>query len=103
LARELGFKRIYLLGCDGKNFYEHFYDEQNTEIINDTSYQELTLNGYKRRKYEFDEMGIRIINCCPDSKYNFFEILPQFNELLSKFSMDNLDQWVSTKENLNLT
>jgi hypothetical protein len=77
IAKELGFKYIYLIGCDGQRFDVHFYDKftGRSSIDNqDTNFKEKyyggVIKGMHERKIELDNSNINIISCF-ETVYDF--------------------------------
>jgi len=106
IAKFLGVKRIYLIGCDGKNFDNHFYVKQTGErLFSDmktkdfNSYYNLTLNGFIRKKIEFDKSGIDVINCSDESVYTFYRMIP-LKKLINNYhyTFDDIDKYVCMNE-----
>jgi hypothetical protein len=87
IAEQLGYKRIYLVGCDGCNFDKHFYDkftgvtsidDKRIEIKN--KYYGEIYYAINDRYIEFKNKGITLINCSKESVYDMI-----FNVDLSLF------------------
>lgn len=100
IAEMIGVKRMYLIGCDGQNFDEHFYDKKTgVELFSDLHdsrkdlYYKQTLNGFVRRQYEYKEKKIDIINCNTESKYNFYKMFP-LEKVINSFTIDEIDNYI---------
>jgi hypothetical protein len=100
IATMLGCKRLYLIGCDGHNFDEHFYDKQTgVELFADLQgtrkdlYYKQTLNGFKRRMHEYKEKNIEVINCNVNSKYDFYKSFP-LEKVINDFSIEDIDNYI---------
>ena len=80
IAEKLGFKEIYLLGCDMNNFTNHFYDYKSHtrldrgpgDIYGDEGYR-LVYKGFDTRKKDFDKQNIKVYNCTLKSSLTMFE------------------------------
>lgn len=104
IAKELGFKYIYLLGCDGVGFDKHFYDKLTgitlIDTMNDnfkTKYYGDIYKAMESRNNEFLKLGIKLINCASKSVYNFLPIIdfPNFVKSLN----DNNDDIIQSFHN----
>jgi hypothetical protein len=106
IAEMVGVKRMYLIGCDGQNFDEHFYDKQTgVELFSDLHdfrkdlYYKQTLNGFVRRQYEYKEKNIDVINCNTESKYNFYKMFP-LDKVINNFTIDEIDTYIQEVDNI---
>jgi hypothetical protein len=100
IAEMIGVKRMYLIGCDGQNFDQHFYDKKTgVELFSDLHdarkdlYYKQTLNGFVRRQYEYKKKKIDIINCNLESKYNFYRMFP-LEKVINNFTIDEIDNYI---------
>ena len=83
----LGFKEIYLLGCDGG--FRHFYAD--TEDLEDSSALKwIDRYGDKRPGYSFvvvkeilDKMGVKLYNCSPSDNFKELEYI-KLNEVIGE-------------------
>lgn len=90
IAREIGFKYIYLIGCDGNRFDVHFYDKFTGKTAIDTQSQEFQ-NRYYKGVYDgmrdmcqiISERGTKIYNCF-ESVYDFVSYC-SFNNFIEKY------------------
>ncbi len=79
IAQQLGFKNIYLVGCDGANLDKHFYamsniintqlDDRDTHSKN--KYYSTIYTSMRTRCEEYRDININITNCSNDSIYDF--------------------------------
>jgi hypothetical protein len=87
----LGFKRIYLLGCDFEMSEEkkYWFDEQRTKgaIKNNNNSYEKMIEYFTKLKPRFEELGIKIYNLNPDSKLRVFEFM-DFDEAIEREKVD---------------
>ena len=80
LAFVLGFRRVYLLGCDFKMapFEKNYaFDQERTKPSvrgNNRSY-EIMRKRFEALKPEFDYNGFSVMNCNPDSNLEAFEYI----------------------------
>lgn len=94
IAEKLGFMEIYILGVDGGDIRNHFYNHftcRDTLLKNKKDYQypeEFFNCGFNQRNLEFKSKGIKCFNCNPNSKIEVFE-KKDFN--LIKLSNSKLD------------
>lgn len=77
VAKHLGFKRIYLIGCDGSDFDTHFYNQQMGDytIPNESNYFYNSV--YAAFKVRYDELckeNVTVITCTP-SVYDFIKFV----------------------------
>jgi hypothetical protein len=73
----LGFRKIYLLGCDMKmtETYTYHFDEQRTRgavNCNNSTYDRLKSQYLPQLKPIFEEAGLNVFNCNPDSELKVF-------------------------------
>lgn len=75
IAKELGFKHIYLIGCNGLSFDKYFYETVTRNIPDDTTIQNLPGNeiydSMMERNNDFLQYGIDIINAESESYLDF--------------------------------
>jgi len=89
----LGFRRVYLLGCDfwmrPEDGQTYAFDQQKTSDgcgYNNNSY--LILNGWFREMVpHFAEYGYHVYNCTPESRLDAFP-RREFSEVVEKISGD---------------
>jgi hypothetical protein len=87
ILHSLGFKKVYLLGCDFKmneNYTYHFEQDRASGSIknNNMIYQALNLR-FNSLKNKFKETGFEVYNCNPESNLGSFEHKP-FTEAISE-------------------
>jgi hypothetical protein len=73
----LGFRKIYLLGCDMKmsETYTYHFDEQRAKgavNCNNSTYDRLKEEYFPQLKPYFDESGLKVFNCNPESNLKVF-------------------------------
>jgi hypothetical protein len=73
----LGFRKIYLLGCDlnMSEEYTYHFDEQRAKgavNCNNNTYKRMITEYFPKLKPEFDEAGLEIYNCNPNSALKVF-------------------------------
>lgn len=76
----LGFRKIYLLGCDLKmnaNYKYHFEEERTKGAINcnNGTYKRLMEEYLPKLKPYFDKYGLEIYNCNPESNLKVFPFI----------------------------
>jgi hypothetical protein len=77
----LGFRNVYLLGCDlkmDKNTKYHFDEERNkgSQNGNMSTYNKMIKTYYPQLKPYFDKFGYNVYNCNPDSRLKEFPFVP---------------------------
>ena len=89
IAEKLGFKEIYLLGCDMNKFTTHFYKyKSHTRVDRGPKFDysilgyELVYKAFNMRKNEFDKKNIKVYNCTLTSSLDMFEKIHISNVLL---------------------
>ena len=97
IAEKLGFKEIYLLGCDMNNFTNHFYNYKSHTRFNldPLSTFDYSVEGYESvykafglRKTEFDEKNINVYNCSKNSSLTMFEKV-DFNNVIKRTAIED--------------
>ena len=90
----LGFKEIYLLGCDGG--FRHFYGKtDNTE--DPSTLKWLDRYGEKRPGYSFvvtkeflETLGVKLYNCSPSNNFEELEYI-ELNKVIGEVDENNND------------
>ena len=77
IAQKLGFKKIYLIGVDCNNVFNHFYTKKThvSKYYPSKSYNNI-YNGFKKRYFEFKYQNIEVYIHNKNSLINF---IPHFN------------------------
>ncbi len=95
IAKEVGFKYIYLIGCDGNRFDVHFYDKFTGRSSIDTQteafknrYYGGVYKGMLERKNELDTLNIQMTSCF-ETAYDFI-LWFSINEFVKKNGKDNV-------------
>jgi len=73
----MGFRKIYLLGCDlnMSEEYTYHFDEQRAKgavNCNNNTYKKMIEDYFPKLKPEFDAAGLEVYNCNPDSALKVF-------------------------------
>jgi len=73
----LGFRKIYLLGCDlnMREDYAYHFDEQRAKgavNCNNNTYKRMIEEYFPKLKPEFEAAGLQVFNCNPDSALKVF-------------------------------
>ena len=76
----LGFRKVYLLGCDMKmsETYTYHFDEQRSKGAingNNNTYDRLKEEYLSQLKPYFDKAGFQVFNCNPDSNLKVFPFI----------------------------
>jgi hypothetical protein len=76
----LGFRKIYLLGCDLNmtEEYTYHFDEQRAKgavNCNNSTYQRMISEYFPQLKPEFEAAGLQVFNCNPDSALKVFPFI----------------------------
>ena len=84
----LGFRKIYLLGCDMKmsETYAYHFDEQRSKgavNCNNTTYDRLKNEYLPELKPHFEAAGLQVFNCNPDSELKVFPFI-SFNDAIKE-------------------
>lgn len=95
IAKEIGFKYIYLIGCDGHKFDVHFYDKFTGRSSIDTQsdafknrYYGGVYKGMLERKNELDALDITMTSCY-ETAYDFIQSY-DIDEFIKKNGKDNI-------------
>jgi uncharacterized Rossmann fold enzyme len=91
IAKQLGFKEIYLLGCDFTDMLFHFYEFKSHRVKYDKSYKfptdtiiSIYIKACLLRKEEFDKEGINVYNCSNPTNLHVFPKV-DFNSLFKQY------------------
>ena len=76
----LGFRKVYLLGCDMKmtETYAYHFDEQRSKgavSCNNSTYDRLKSEYFPKLKPYFDKVGFQVFNCNPESELKVFPFI----------------------------
>lgn len=116
IAKELGISNIFLLGCDGTNFDNHFYNKQTGKSLIDIKdnkfiYYKRVYDGMKSRYDDFARNNRHIFSC-NDSSYDFIPKINIDQNIFDKLNNANYstnaeiqkkNEFVVTKQNENIT
>lgn len=88
----LGFRKIYLLGCDMKmsqSYTYHFDEQRNKGAVNcnNSTYDRLKNEYLPALKPIFDQEGFQIFNCNPESELKVFPFI-SFDEAIKEATKD---------------
>jgi hypothetical protein len=90
----LGFKRIYLVGCDFSmdENNKYWFDEQRTEqsIKNNNKSYGMMNDYFAQLRPKFEEVGVEVNNLTPNSKLEAFNFM-DFNEAIEKETIQTIE------------
>lgn len=90
----LGFKRIYLLGCDFEmsDDKKYWFDEQRTAtaINNNNNSYRIMIEYFEKLKPKFEEVGVGVYNLNPNSHLKVFEFA-DFDNSIQNECINNSD------------
>jgi len=96
IAHLLGFRRVYLVGCDFEMSAEHRYwfpeDRSGAAIRNNQNSYRILAGYFDALKPEFEKAGLEVINCNPQSQLRTFP----FADLAAAAASAEVDASAST-------